>query len=68
VNRRSEARSAVQLCVAGKAGAGRSSAARGSRAGGRDSGGDVAALCPALFGGEAGLDCPGARVWQRLGK
>src|SRR3989442_16025480 len=60
--RRQQAGSDVQLCVAGEARADRSSAAADPGDGGRHSERDVAAICEAVCGCGASVDCSGAVV------
>src|SRR2546421_8313311 len=60
--RRQQAGSDVQLCVAGEARADRSSVAADPGDGGRHSERDVAAICEAIFGCGASVDCSGAVV------
>src|SRR5216684_3965091 len=60
--RRQQAGSHVQLCIAGEARADRSSVAADPGDGGRDSERDVAAICEAVCGCGASVDCSGAAV------
>src|SRR2546427_7694630 len=60
--RRQQAGSDVQLCIAGEARADRSSVAADPGDGGRHSERDVAAICEAVFGCGASVDCSGAVV------
>src|SRR2546422_3292853 len=60
--RRQQAGSDVQLCIAGEARADRSSAAADPGDGGRHSERDVAAICEAVCGCGATVDCSGAVV------
>src|SRR2546426_459385 len=60
--RRQQAGSHVQLCIAGEARADRSSVAADPGDGGRDSERDVAAICEAVCGCGASVDCSGAVV------
>src|SRR3989442_546328 len=60
--RRQQAGSDVQLCIAGEARADRSSVAADPGDGGRHSERDVAAICEAVCGCGASVDCSGAAV------
>src|SRR3989442_6208842 len=60
--RRQQARSDVQLCIAGEARADRSSVAADPGDGGRHSERDVAAICDAVCGCGASVHCSGPAV------